>query len=131
MAETDEMLSAKDLIARHERWKLTLWAAVFTRKALTVEQVDQIVHQERCPIGRWLNAQAGTELGRRGEYEEVVQDHAQFHGEMMEIAMLLARKDYAGAAQGIQEGSSFALSGKRLAQAILELNRVCRIMAQP
>jgi len=131
MAELEELLTAKDLIVRHEKWKLTLWAAVFSRKPLTVEQIDQIVHQEHCPIGRWLEAQAATELGTRAEYEEMVQNHIDFHGEMMEIAMHLARKDYAAAARGIQDGSSFSLSGRRLAQSILALNRIYRILATP
>jgi hypothetical protein len=131
MAGSDELLNAQDLIARHEEWKLTLWAAVFTRKPLTLQQVDQIVHQERCSIGRWLEAQAATELGTSAEYEEVVRSHQDFHLEMMQVAALLARKDYGAAAVAIKDGSSFSVAGRRLARAILALNRVRRILAQP
>ena len=131
MADSEELLSAKDLIARHEKWKLTLWAAVFTRKPLTVDQIDQIVHEDHCAIGRWLVAQAGTPLGACAEYEEVIQNHREFHLEMMQVAMLLARKEYGAAASAIQEGASFSLTGRRLAQSLLTLNRVCRILAEP
>jgi hypothetical protein len=131
MADTEELLCAQDLIARHEQWKLTLWAAAFSRKPLTVEQVAQIVYAGRCPIGRWLEAQAGTELGVLAEYEEVVRNHVDFHQEMMEVASMLTRKEFTAAVKAIQEGSSFAVSGLRLAKSILELNRVRRILATP
>ena len=131
MAEIEVLLTAKDLIARHEEWKLTFWAAVYSRKALTVQQIDQIVHGERCPIGRWLEAQADEELGGSAEYETALNEHGEFHGEMMQVAAMLARKDFVAAASSIKEGSSFALAGRRLAVAILALNRVCRILAEP
>ncbi len=130
MADVEELLSAKDLIARHEQWKLTLWAAAFSRKPLTLEQIDQIVHAVRCPIGRWLEAQADTELGSSPEYSEVVQNHVEFHQEMMAVAMLLTRKDFQGAFRAIQDGSSFAICARRLATSILALNRVRRIHAE-
>jgi hypothetical protein len=129
MAEEEELLSAKDLISRHEQWKLTLWAAIFTRKPLTVQQIDQIVHAAHCPIGRWLEAQASTDVACREEYQEVVENHDDFHQEMMQVAVLLSSKDFQGAAKAIQDGSGFARSGKRLAQSILTLNRIQRIMA--
>jgi hypothetical protein len=128
MAEGAEMLSAQDLIALHEGWKLTLWAAVFTRKPLSLEQIDQIVHQDRCAIGRWLLAQAETELGSR---PEVVSAHEDFHLEMMQVASLLAHKDFAAAKVAIQEGSTFSAAGRRMGMAILGVNRVCRILAEP
>jgi hypothetical protein len=127
----DLLLGAKELIARHEEWKLTFWAAVFSRKPLTVQQLEQVVHGDRCPIGRWLEAQADTELAASVEFQEVVSNHNDFHLEMMEVASLLARKDYGAAARAIQEGSTFAASGRRLALSILALNRVCRILAEP
>ncbi len=131
MADIEELLTAKELIARHEKWKLTLWAAVFTRKPLSVEQINQIVHQELCPIGRWLAAQEVTELGASAEFEEVSRNHQDFHAEMMEVALLLARKDYGASAAAIQEGSSFSISGRRLARSMLALNQVSRILAAP
>ncbi len=37
MTDTEELLSAQDLIARHQEWKLTLWAAIFMRKRFLLE----------------------------------------------------------------------------------------------
>jgi hypothetical protein len=107
---------------------LTLWAAVFTRKPLTVEQIDQIVHADRCAIGRWLAEQAETDLACSEEYQEVVENHEEFHREMMEVAMMLTSRDFEGAMKGIQEGSDFTRCGRRLAVSITELNRVQRMM---
>jgi hypothetical protein len=129
MAAAGAVLTAKDLIARHEAWKLTLWGAVFSRKPLSLEQVNQIVHAEQCPIGRWLESEASANLRDSEEYEDVVDFHADFHEEMMAVASLLASKEYDEARRAIAPGSSFAETGRQLVQAITALNRVQRIVA--
>jgi len=127
MGDAEVLLNARDLIACHEAWKLTLWAAVFTRTPLTREQVDQIVYPERCPIGLWLGSPASSSVRDRSEYAEVVENHDEFHQEMMQVASLLAKKDYQGAAGAVADGSAFVMSGRRLALSIVALNRVERI----
>ncbi len=129
MPEPAQVLSAKDLIARHEAWKLTLWSAAFSRKPLSVEEVAQIVYPERCPIGRWLLSDASSGLRESQEYQDVLQSHQEFHHEMMEVASLLSSKDFPAAKQAIQEGSSFAATGRKLALAIMALNRLEKIHA--
>jgi hypothetical protein len=129
MSESVQVLSAKDLIAHHEAWKLTLWAAAFSHKPLTVEELAQIVYPERCPIGRWLLSAASAAVRDSEEYRSVVQNHQEFHNEMMEVASMLSGKDFPSAKQAIQEGSSFAANGRKLALAIMALNRLEKIQA--
>jgi hypothetical protein len=129
MSESVQVLSAKDLVALHEAWKLTLWAAAFSRKPLTVEELAQIVYPERCPIGRWLLSAASAALRDSEEYQTVLQNHQEFHKEMMEVASLLSSKDFPAAKQAIQEGSSFAENGRKLALSIMALNRLEKILA--
>jgi hypothetical protein len=129
MSESVQVLSAKDLVARHEAWKLTLWAAAFSRKPLTVEELAQIVYPERCPIGRWLLSGASAALRDSEEYQSVLQNHQEFHQDMMQVASLLSGKDFPAAKQAIQEGSSFAENGRKLALAIMALNRLEKIQA--
>jgi hypothetical protein len=127
MPQSAELLDAKDLIACHEQWKLTLWAAAFSHKPLTLEQVEQIVHADRCAIGRWLEAADEPDLRASEEFRLVVENHNEFHGEMMQVAALLARKNYSAAARAIGEQSSFAETGRQLAASIFALNRIKRI----
>lgn len=129
MSQPAELLSAKDLIARHEEWKLTLWAAAFSRTPLSVEQIQQIVYPDRCPIGRWLDSPASAALRKHQTYKDVVQNHQDFHQEMMEVASLLTRRDFPAAVRAIQNGSSFAECGRRLAASILALNQLEKILA--
>jgi len=125
MSQPAELLSAKDLIARHEDWKLTLWAAAFSHKPRSVEQIQQIVSPDRCPIGRWLDSPASAALREHQAYKDVVQNHQ----EMMEVASLLTHKDFLAAVRAIQNGSSFAEYGRRLANSILALNQLEKIPA--
>jgi hypothetical protein len=122
-------LTAKDLIARHEEWKLTLWAAAFTRQALTVDQIEAIVYPDCCAIGRWLLSDASGKLWESDEFKELKQLHGEFHGEMMEIAKLLTSRDFPGAVKAIKEGSSFAEVGRKLARGIAAVNKLERILA--
>jgi len=127
--EQSGVMGAQELIARHEQWKLTFWAAVFSRKPLTLEQVEQIVHPNKCPIGRWLEGPESAPFRKRQEFVELLADHEAFHAEMLEVAALLGRKDFRSAAKAIGEESSFAKSGRKLATSILAVNRLVRILA--
>jgi hypothetical protein len=123
------VIGAQELISRHEEWKLTFWAAVFSRKPLTLEQIDQIVHPKKCPIGRWLDGPESIPFRERQEFVDLLTDHESFHAEMLEVAALLGRKDFSNAAKAIGEDSSFVQCGRKLATSILAVNRLVRIVA--
>jgi hypothetical protein len=124
-----KVIGAQELISRHEQWKLTFWVAVFSRKPLTLEEVDQIVHPNKCPIGRWLEGPESAPFRERQEFTELLAHHEAFHAEMLDVAALLGRKDFSNAAKAIGEESSFAKCGRKLAMSILAVNRLVRIQA--
>jgi hypothetical protein len=127
MAAMAPVLSARELVARHEEWKLTLWAAIFSRSALTEEQLTQIVHADQCPIGRWLLSEASAHLAHCDEYKAVVEEHKNFHAEMLEVASLISAKDFRAAGKAIGDSSSFMQCSRRLSRAMMGLNRVSRL----
>ncbi len=124
-----EMLTAKDLIARHVRWKLTLQFVIASRDRLTEMQLDQILHAERCPIGQWLESAAPPGLRACPEYTAVVRNHVDFHRQMARIANLIEVEDFDAAFMGIQADSIFMQSSYRLALSITALDRIERILA--
>ena len=120
------VLTAKDMIARHVGWKLTLQYAIVAQEPLSEKLLDQILHVDRCPIGQWLAA-ATAQLRDRPEYREVVRNHIDFHRQMTHIANLIEQQEFDRAAREIEPGSAFMISAHRLAMSITALDRTEKI----
>lgn len=127
MATIGAVLSAQELVARHEESKLTLWVAIFSRVPLTEEQLTFIVHDDQCSIGHWLLSDASKALWEKSEYKAVLEEQRLFHAEVLEVASLIVAKDFRTAGRAIGEGSSLMECSRRLSQAMLALNRVARM----
>lgn len=127
MAAMSAVLSAREMVARHEEWKLTLWAAIFSRTPLTEDQLSQIIHEDLCPIGRWLLSDAGAQLSGFAEYKAVAEEHKNFHTEVLEVASLISANDFWAAGKAISDSSSFMQCSRRLSRAMIALNRVSRL----
>jgi hypothetical protein len=120
-------LTAKDAIARHVQWRITMETAIVLREALTQEQMAQAREHQHCLIGRWLASDAT--LGRRQypEYCALVAYHTDFHRHLERIARLLAARRFEQAALAIRADSPFMEASNLLANAITGFDRMVSI----
>jgi hypothetical protein len=130
MSFTANILTAKDAIARHMQWRIALQFAITIQEALSTDQFDEIQHDERCAIGRWLVSSATKKIRATAELENLVRAHYRFHREMEVVAQLLSEGKFEQANRAIGSDSDFQEASHEIAMAIMAVDRLL-VMAVP
>ena len=117
------VLTARDAIASHVRWKITLLTAARMHEPLSQRANHSIQHPEECSIGQWLLSRYMVHLRGTPEYRAVVDRHVEFHREMQAVALLINSGDYAAAEHLLNAYSTFQLASIAIANAIMALER--------
>ena len=118
------ILTTRDAIASHVRWKTTLLMAARMREPLSDRATHSIEHPDECAIRRWLLSQYTLYLRQTPEYLVVVRTHQHFHREMLKIASLINTGDFDAAEQRLNSSKSFQDASNSLATAIVALDRL-------
>ena len=120
----DPIVTAKDAIARHMQWKITLQLAIALNEPLSPSAIHTIEHSEECPIGRWLVSQHTTGLRNTPEYRDLVAGHEEFHRELARIAAMINNGNFTEAKRALAPNSSFRKATQAMANAITALDRI-------
>jgi methyl-accepting chemotaxis protein len=120
------ILNARDAIASHVRWKITLLTAARMQEALSDRATLSIQHPEQCAIRRWLLSDHTAPLRDRPEYTVALNRHIDFHREMQRIAHLLNNARYVEAESLLASGSAFEQTSLAVANALMSLDRAQR-----
>ena len=123
----DAVLTVKDAIAKHVRWKITLQLAVVRLEPLSPGAIRAIEHPEECCIGAWLRSRHTVAIRHQPEYVSVVAHHVAFHREMLQIADRIANKDFAAASRHLDPRGSFHRASQALASALTALDLIKKI----
>ena len=118
------IVTAKDAIAHHMRWRITLQLAVTMREPLSPGATRAIEHQEECSIGKWLVSRHTLDVRNTPQYRDLVARHEEFHRVMTEIAFAINHGDYEAAGQALAPGSSFRKAAQAISSAIMALDRI-------
>jgi len=118
------IVTARDAIASHVRWKITLQMAVRMGEPLSARATRSIEHPEECSIRQWLLGKHTLHLRRAPEYRAVLDRHTEFHREMQRIATLINDGAYAAAERLINSTTGFQSASNAVANAIMALERV-------
>jgi hypothetical protein len=118
------IVTAKDAIAHHMRWRITLQLAVTMREPLSPRATSAIQHLNECSIGKWLVSQQTLSVRGTPEYRDLVACHEQFHRAMIQIAFAINHGDYEAATQALAPCSSFRKAAQAIASAITALDRI-------
>jgi hypothetical protein len=118
------IVTAKDAIAHHMRWRITLQLAVTMHEPLSPGATRAIQHLEECSIGKWLVSQHTSSIRNTPEYRDLVACHEQFHRVMNQIAFAINRGDYEAAGQALAAGSNFRKAAQAIASAMMALDRI-------
>jgi len=118
------IVTAKDAIGHHMRWRITLQLAVTMREPLSPGATRAIQHLEECSIGKWLVSRHTLDVRNTPQYRDLVARHEEFHRVMTEIAFSINHGDYEAAGQALAPGSSFRRAAQAISSAIMELDRV-------
>src|SRR5271156_131784 len=115
------IVTARDAIASHVRWKITLLMATRMREPLSERATRSIHHPDECSIRQWLLSGHTLHLRRTPEYRTVLDRHAEFHREMQAIATLINAGDFAPAERLLKTPGSFEKASLAVANAIMAL----------
>jgi methyl-accepting chemotaxis protein len=118
------IVTAKDAIARHMQWKITLQLAVALNESLSPNAIRAIQHSEECPIGRWLVSQHTLSIRNTEEYRDLVFRHEEFHREVAQIATMINNRKYSAARCALDPNSSFRQASQAMASAIMALDLI-------
>jgi hypothetical protein len=118
------IVTAKDAIARHMQWKITLQLAIALNEPLSPSAIRAIEHSEECPIGRWLVSQYTLGIRGTAEYRDLVAGHEEFHREAAQVASLINSRKYGAARRALDPNSSFRRTSQAMANAITALDRI-------
>jgi hypothetical protein len=116
------VLTPRDAIASHVRWKIALQLAAQLRERLSERATRSIAHPEECSIYKWLLSEHTRDLRSTAEYRAVVQRHAAFHDQMRKVANLLHAADFEQAQRLVNQPGPFQDASNALANAIMSLN---------
>ena len=118
------IVTAKDAIAHHMRWRIALQLAATMREPLSPGATRAIEHQEECSIGKWLVSRHTLDVRNTPQYRDLVARHEEFHRVMTEIAFAINHGDYEAAGQALAPGSSFRRAAQSIASAMMALDRI-------
>jgi hypothetical protein len=121
------IVTAKDAIAHHMRWRIALQLAVTMREPLSPSATSAIQHLEECSIGKWLVSQHTFSVRNTPEYRDLVARHEEFHRVMTKIAFAINHGDYEAAGHALAPDSSFRKASQAISSAIMALDRVQQI----
>jgi hypothetical protein len=120
----DPIVTAKDAIASHMRWKITLQLAIALNEPLSPSAIRSIQHSEECPIGRWLVSQHTLSVRNTEEYRDLAARHEEIHREVAQIASLINNRKYGAARRALDPNSSFRRASQAMASAIMALDSI-------
>jgi len=118
------ILTTRDAIASHVRWKITLLMAARMREPLSDRATHSIEHPDECAIRRWLLSQYTLHLRQTPEYLVVLHAHEHFHREMLRVAALINAGDFDAAERQLNSSEAFLTASNSLAGAIMALDRL-------
>jgi hypothetical protein len=118
------ILTSRDAIASHVRWKITLLMAARMREPLSARATRSIQHPEECSIHQWLHSRHTLYLRGTPEYLAVLDRHTRFHREMQSIARLINSGDYAAAERLLNAPAAFQKASIAMASALMALDRI-------
>jgi hypothetical protein len=121
------ILTPRDAIASHVRWKTTLLSAARMHEHLSEHATHSVQSPNQCAIRRWLLSQYTLHLRQTPEYLAVLHWHQQFHREMLAIATLINAGQFDAAETLLNHSKSFQNASNSLASAILALDRIAPI----
>jgi hypothetical protein len=118
------ILTPRDAIASHVRWKITLLTAARMHESLTDHATHCVQCPDECAILRWMLSQYNLPLRQTPEYLAVLHWHQEFHREMIAAATLINAGEFLTAEQLLNTSETFQSASASLAGAILALDRV-------
>jgi hypothetical protein len=121
------ILTPRDAIASHVRWKITLLMAARMREPLSDRATHSVQHPNECSIRRWLLSQYTLHLRQTSEYLAVLHWHQEFHREMLAAANLINTGEFAAAESLLNHSASFQAASNSLANAIMALDRAAPV----
>ena len=117
------ILTARDAIASHVRWKITLLLAIRMREPLSSRATHSIQNPAECSIRQWLLSSHTQNLRGTPEHAAVLDRHQQFHIEMQHIATLINDAQYE-AAEILLNAPGFQKASNAVANALMCLGRL-------
>jgi hypothetical protein len=117
------IVNARDAIASHVRWKITLLLATRMHEPLSHRATHAIQHQEDCSIQKWLLSKHTLHLRTTPEYRAACNLHTAFHGVMQRIAGLINAGDFDQAEHLLNSPEPFQNASTSLANALMALDR--------
>jgi hypothetical protein len=121
------ILTPRDAIASHVRWKITLLMAARMHEPLSDNATHSLQCPEECAILRWLLSQYNQPLRQSPEYQEVLHWHHEFHREMITAANLINTGEFMAAERLLNTSESFQAASNSLGNAIMALERIAPI----
>ncbi|MGD0796376.1 MAG: hypothetical protein ABR910_01520 [Acidobacteriaceae bacterium] len=118
------ILTTRDAIASHVRWKITLLTAARMHEPLSDRATHSVQYPDECAIRRWLLSQYTLHLRQTPEYLSVVRWHQEFHRQMLVIANLINVGKFAAAEHLLNTSETFQAASNSLANAIVALDRI-------
>jgi hypothetical protein len=115
------ILTPRDAIASHVRWKIALQFAAQLREPLSERATSSIAHPQECSVYKWLLSEHTRDVRTTTEYRTVVQLHAAFHNQMLKVANLLQAADFDEAARLVNQPGPFLDASNALAKAIMSM----------
>jgi hypothetical protein len=119
-AKIREEISIMDAINAHVTWKVRLQDYINGKSA---EVLDPLVvsRDDQCALGKWIHGQAFSHFHEETAFQQMRDDHAQFHIVAGKVVSCVQAHDQA-AAEALLEGEYKQVSHK-VVHALSELNK--------
>jgi methyl-accepting chemotaxis protein len=121
------VLTARDAIAAHVRWKLALQLAIAMREPLSAGATYAILHSGECSIGKWLRSESTRGVRALAEYVALVERHEEFHHEMTHIAKLINGGYFEAAGHCLHANGTFQRASMAIGNAIMAMDRLLTV----
>jgi len=117
------VVTAKDAIASHMQWKITLQLAIALNETLS-PSASAPSSIRRVPHRQMACSQHASSIRNTPEYRDLVARHEEVHREVAQIATMINNRKYSAARRALDPNSRFRQASQAMASAIMALDLI-------
>jgi hypothetical protein len=109
------------VINAHGQWKTKFRAAITRQESVEAANISR---DDRCELGRWIYGSGRSVFGHRPVFDQLIQEHKQFHLCAGEVAHAIDQRRFEAAMQMIDSKSRFSEASKQVMNTLSRMKRI-------
>ncbi len=112
-------MDLKQAIEKHAAWKMKFRSAIAGKQPMDQASVGK---DNVCELGAWLYGPGRSECGHCQSFQQLIENHRQFHAEAGKVAAAISAGRY-DEAQRLLDGAAYATASQKAVVTMMNVQR--------